>query len=138
MGLGPARIHPQQHPGPVVGLGAAGAGVHFQIGVVAVGLAGQQGFQFGASGAFLHGAQLFTSLLEGGLVALFVGHFSQHDALFQGAFQFTDAVDLGFQTRAIAADGLGLFRVVPKGRIFDPSVQLIQFSKRDIPVKDAS
>ena len=81
---------------------------------------------------------MLAGLLEGGLIALLVGHFSQHDALFQGAFQFADAVDLGFQTRAITADGLGLFRIVPKGRILDPSVQLIQFSKRDIPVKDAS
>jgi len=81
---------------------------------------------------------LLAGLFEGGFVAFLVGHVGQHDAVFKTCLQRTHAVDLGFQARAIAADGLGLFRVVPQGRIFDPSVQLIQFSKRDIPVKDAS
>ena len=44
------------------------------IGVVAVGLAGQQGLQLGAGGAVLDGLQLGAGLLEGGLVALLVGH----------------------------------------------------------------
>ena len=37
--LGPARVHAQQHVGPVLALGAAGAGMDFEIGVVGVGLA---------------------------------------------------------------------------------------------------
>ncbi len=42
--LGPAHIHAHQHLGPVLRLGAAGAGVDLDIAVVAVGLAGQQAF----------------------------------------------------------------------------------------------
>jgi len=128
VGLGPARVHAQQHARPVVGLGAAGAGVHFQIGVVAVGLAGQQGFQLGAGGAILDAAQLFAGVFEGGFIAFLIGHIGQHDAFFQISLQRTDAVDLGFQTRAIAADSLSLFRVVPQGRILDPCIQLIELS----------
>ncbi|MNE93327.1 hypothetical protein D3C80_1911650 [compost metagenome] len=81
---------------------------------------------------------MFAGFLKGGFVALLVGHLGQHDAVVQIGFQRPNAVDLTFQARTITADGLGLFGIVPKGRIFDPSVQLIQFSKRDIPVKDAS
>ena len=40
--LGPAHVHAQQHLGPVLRLGAAGAGVHLDVAVVGVGLAGQQ------------------------------------------------------------------------------------------------
>ena len=46
--LGPARIHAQQHAGPVLALGAAGAGMDFEIAVVAVGLAGQQRLELAA------------------------------------------------------------------------------------------
>ena len=43
--LGPARVHAKQHLGPVLAFGAAGAGMDFEIGVVAVGLARQHRFQ---------------------------------------------------------------------------------------------
>ena len=46
--LGPARVHAQQHLGPVLALGAAGAGMDFEEGVVAVGLAGQQRLELAA------------------------------------------------------------------------------------------
>ena len=40
--LGPADVHPRQHRGPVAALGAAGAGVDLEEGVVAVRLAVEQ------------------------------------------------------------------------------------------------
>ena len=40
--------------------------------------------------------------------------------------------------QSAAGDGPGLVGPVPQRRVLDPGVQLIQFSKRDIPVKDAS
>ena len=46
--LGPAHIHAQQHLGPVLRLGAAGAGVDFEIAVVGVGLARQQALDLAA------------------------------------------------------------------------------------------
>ena len=46
--LGPAHIHAQQHARPVAALGAAGAGMHFDIGVVAVRFARQQRLELAA------------------------------------------------------------------------------------------
>src|SRR6185437_1201719 len=40
--LGPADIHKQQHLGPVLGFGAAGAGMGFEVAVVGVGLAREE------------------------------------------------------------------------------------------------
>ncbi len=54
--LGPARIHAQQHLGPILRLGAAGAGMDLEIAVVGVGLARQQAFELAPGGL---GAQLF-------------------------------------------------------------------------------
>ena len=39
--LGPAQVHTQQHLGPVLGVGAAGAGVDSEDGVAAVVLTGE-------------------------------------------------------------------------------------------------
>ncbi len=43
VGLGPARVHAHQLLRPVLGFGAAGAGVGFEVTVVGVGLAREQG-----------------------------------------------------------------------------------------------
>ena len=50
--LAPARIHAQQDFGPILGLGAAGAGVDLKEAVISVGLAGQQAFQLLLGGQF--------------------------------------------------------------------------------------
>jgi hypothetical protein len=48
--LGPAGIHPHQHLGPILGLGAAGAGVDFHVAIIGVGFAGEQAFDLAALG----------------------------------------------------------------------------------------
>ena len=55
--LGPARVHAQQHRGPVLAFGAAGAGVDFEIGVEAVGFAAEQRFELAAGDFLLQGFQ---------------------------------------------------------------------------------
>jgi hypothetical protein len=42
MALAPAAIHAQEHLGPVLAFGAAGAGIDFDIGVIGVGLAREE------------------------------------------------------------------------------------------------
>ena len=77
MALGPAGVHTVQHLRPVLGLGAAGAGVKSHDDVVVVILAGKQGGQTG----FLHlfhqrviaRFQLFQQL---GIIGL-LPHFAQ-------------------------------------------------------------
>ena len=50
----------------------------------------------------------------------------------------TVALDRGGQARAVAGDSLGGLGPVPEGRVLDPGVQLIEFAKGRVPVKDAS
>jgi len=42
--LGPAHVHAQKHRRPILALGAARSRVHFEIGIHAVGFAGEQSF----------------------------------------------------------------------------------------------
>ncbi len=57
----PARIHAQQHRGPVLALGAAGAGMDFEIGVEAIGLARQQRLQLAARHLFFSALSAFSA-----------------------------------------------------------------------------
>ena len=47
----------KQHARPILALGAAGAGVHFEIGIVVVGFAREQRFKFAARDLRLELAQ---------------------------------------------------------------------------------
>jgi hypothetical protein len=128
VGVGPAAVHAQQHASPVARLGAAGPGVDFDIAVVAVGLAGQQGLEFGAAGAVLQVLKLGAGVLQQGFVALHVGQLGIFQRVFQAVFQNLHGLDASGQAGAFAGDGLGFRRAVPKGRVFDPGVQLIELA----------
>ena len=77
--LGPARVHAQQHRGPVLALGAAGAGVDFEIGVVGVGLARQQRLDLARLDLAGQRADRGLGLGDDRLVALFLAEFDQVD-----------------------------------------------------------
>ena len=79
VGVGPARVHAQEHSGPVAGLRSASAGIDLQEGVVAVRLAGEQGLEFGAARPLADGLQLASGLLQAGFIALLVGEFGISD-----------------------------------------------------------
>ena len=136
--LGPARVHSCQHLGPVLGLGAAGAGVDLTIGVVGIGLARQQGFEprLGRLGARFGERPL--GIGDHRLVLLRFGHLDQADIVVDGGAQALDGGDGGLETRALAHHGLGLLRIAPQRRILGARVQLFQTDDREIVVKDAS
>ena len=136
--LGPARVHARQHLGPVLGLGAAGAGVDLDIGVVGIGLARQQRLETRRPGLPRGLAQRFLALGDGGLVLLGLGHLDQTDIVVDRGAQALDRTDRRFELGALAHHLLGFLRVVPKRRILGARVQLIETDDRTVVVKDAS
>jgi len=64
VGLGPAKIHAQQHLGPVLGFRAAGAGVHREDGVACIVFARKQRRQFEAIEPPADGFQLALNIGE--------------------------------------------------------------------------
>ncbi len=128
MGGRPARIHAQQDAGPVVGLGAAGAGIDFHIGVVAVGFARQQGFEFGAAGAGLQALEHVARFVDQALIALHVAQLGEFDDVLQVLFHGADRFDRSRKLGAFLVDRLGFFRIVPQRRILDAGIEFVETS----------
>ena len=136
--LGPARVHADEHLRPILRLGAAGAGIHLEIGVVAVGLAGQQALDLAALRVLRDAAEGGHAVGDHGRVALGLGHGDQLDRVGELVLEGGEPVDLARQAIALAHHLLRGVAVVPELRILGAGVQLCEASGRDIPVKDAS
>ena len=136
--LRPAHVEPQQHLRPVLALGAAGAGVDFEIGVVGVGLAGQQRFQPALGGIGLQLEQRVFRIRQHRLVALRLGKLDQADRVVELGAQRVIGPHGLVEMRALAQQRLRLGRIVPQGRIAGLRVQLREFLDCVVVVKDAS
>ena len=136
--LAPADIHAREHLGPVLALGAAGAGVHLQVGVVAVGLAGEQRLHLLAARVGRKLAQGGLALLDGGVVVLGLAQLDQGDGVVEVALELDVGVDRALQRLALAHDLLGGLRAAPQPGVLGALVQLGQALLGGIPVKDAS
>ena len=75
--LAPAHVHAQQHARPVAALGAAGAGMHLDIGIQAVGLARQQRLELAALAFRLQRPELRQALVLGVGIALLLAELDQ-------------------------------------------------------------
>ncbi len=111
--LGPADIHAQQHLGPVLRLGAAGAGMHFEIAVVAVGLARQQAFDLAPLRLVVQLFELGFGLRDDIGVALGFAETDQLDRLVDLALDAAIAFDRPFEPGALAQHLLRFARVIP-------------------------
>ena len=89
--LGPARVHAQQHVGPVLALGAAGAGMDFEIAVVAVGLAGEQRLELAARDFGLELAQRRFRVGDDLLILLGLAELDQRDLVVELLLDAADA-----------------------------------------------
>ncbi len=136
--LGPAHVHAQQHPRPVAALGAAGAGVDFEIGVVGVRLARQQRLELAPLALGLERLQRRDALGLGRLVALGLAEFDQRRRVVELALDLRQRAEPVLQHRALAHELLGGFRVVPETGLFGFRVQFGQTPRRRVDVKDAS
>ena len=79
--LGPARIHPLEHPGPVVAFGAAGTGVDLDVAVVGIRLAREQGGNLVAVGPLGKLGKRANSVVDQRDVALGLGHLDELDGI---------------------------------------------------------
>jgi len=84
--LGPQRVHPLQHLGPVLGLGSAGPGVDRQVGIAEVVLARQQQGVLGPGEVSLDLAQLPRDVIDETVVALELGQLDHLERLSRPPF----------------------------------------------------
>ena len=134
----PACVHARQHQRPVLCLGAAGAGMHFEIAVIAVRLARQQAFQLLLGRDLAQPGQHLLGLGDDILVTLHLAEFDQLQRIVQLALNGAIAFDALFQLGALAQQFLRLVAVVPQIGVGREGIQLVEPGNRTIPVKDAS
>ncbi|MNO87252.1 hypothetical protein D3C76_786710 [compost metagenome] len=134
--VGPAQVHAQQHVGPVLGLGAAGAGLDVQVGVVHVHLAAEHAAEFQLLEDLAQAFDFAGDVVDGALVVFLDGHVQQVAGIGQAAGEFVEGLDDLRQGGALAAQVLCVFGVVPDGRVFQLAVHFDQTIMFQIVVKD--
>jgi hypothetical protein len=117
VGFRPAGIHPQQHLGPILRLGAAGPGMDFEIAIIGIGFARQQALE-------LSSGRLRAQLLERRLglgddrgFALGLAKLDQLEGLFDLALDPPVATDRLVEAGALAQQLLRSSGIVPQLRI---------------------
>ncbi len=111
--LGPAHVHALEHLRPVLRLGAAGASVDFHEGIAAIGLAGEQAFNFPAFGLFGEAGERRDGVLHHRRIALGFGKLDEFQRVGGFALQRAHAVNQRSNTAAFAHHCLRGFGVVP-------------------------
>ena len=126
MGVGPARIQPQQHARPVLRLGSPGAGVDFDEGVVGVSFAGEQGLKLLFGGLSLQLQDLRLGFGDGFLIALFFAQLDQVAAILQLGAQAAIALDRSFEPLPLLHRLAGVVRVIPEVGILGQRRQFVE------------
>ncbi|MGY3659117.1 hypothetical protein ACVJ19_005780 [Bradyrhizobium sp. USDA 376] len=136
--FGPARVHAQEHLRPVLALGAAGAGMDFEIGIEAVGLARQQRLELAACDFLLQVLQRSFGFGNDAVIALGLAELDHADIVFELLLDLADARERILKRGALLHQLLGLLGIVPEVGIFCELVQLSEACRRFLDVKDAS
>ena len=124
-GIGPACVHAGHHGGPVLALRPAGAGMDFQIAVIAIGLAGQKRFQFGALHFALQGFQAFDGIVDNTLIVFHLSQLDQFERVGKFGFRFLDDRHCIVEPVTLAHQGLGLLTVIPEVRGFGHGIEFV-------------
>ena len=138
MFFGPARVHAEQHLGPVLAFGSAGAGVDLEIGIEAVGFARQQRFQLAAGDFLLQVLQRGLGLGDDAGIVLGLAEFDHADIVLELALDLADAVERILQRGPLLHQLLRLLGIVPEIGSFGELVQFRQTRGGLFDVKDAS
>lgn len=136
--FGPAGVHAQQHRGPVLAFGTAGAGVDLEIGIEPVGLARQQRFELAAADFLFQVFQRGFGFRDHALVVLGFTEFDHADIVLELALDLADAGQRILQRGPLLHQLLRFLRVVPEIGVFGELVQLRQARSGLFDVKDAS
>ena len=110
----PVLIHPKEHGRPILGFGAAGAGMDGEHTVVGVVFTGEQGGQAGGLDVLLQFGVALLQLRYHGVVIRFLPHFAQHQQIFYGVQPLLLGVQLVLEILDALGDFLRLLHVVPK------------------------
>jgi hypothetical protein len=136
--LGPAQVHPQDHLGPVLRLGAAGAGLDIEIGVIVVHLPREHPAKLESCHLFLELAKVGDYLGRRTLVVFLEREFQQLTRIVQSRFQLVQSDYDLLESRTLLPQRLRALRVVPDVRYLEFPLDLCQALCLAVVVKDTS
>src|SRR3546814_662834 len=136
--FGPARVHALEHPGPILALGAARAGIDLDIGVVGVGLTREQRLDLAFIGTPRERGQVLGALGRHFLVAFRLGKLDQFGGVGKLVLDGAGRGDRLVEPLALAHHRLGELGIVPQRLILDARVEFIEAAERAIPIEEAA
>jgi len=136
--FGPAHVHPRQHRGPILALGATSTGMDLKIGVIGIGLARQQCLDLALGHERAQLLKRAFGLCNAGRVIFGLAEFDQRQAIFERLLKLFIVLDLLFEHLALAHDFLSGLWIVPEVGVLRLGVQAFETGLSGIPVKDAS
>ena len=134
--VGPAQVHAQQNVGPVLSLGAAGAGLDVQVAVVLIHLAAEHAAELQLLEDSAQTLDFGDDVAHRTFIVLFCSHFQQVAGVGQAAGKVVDGFDDQRQHRALATQALRVFGLVPDAGVFQLAVYFDQTIMLVIVVKD--
>ena len=126
MAFRPAGVHPVEHLGPVLGLGAAGARVERQDGTVAVIFPGEEGGHPGLLDLLLQRLEAGFQLLQQLRVVRLLAHLAQGRQVLPLGHQLVLAGDLVLQLLEALLHLLGPLQMVPEAVLGGLVLQLLR------------
>jgi hypothetical protein len=133
-----AQVHAQQHLGPVLRLGAAGAGLDVDEAVGGVEFAGEHAAELELLHARGDLADVADHGLDGAFVVVRLGHVQKFRGVEQAVGVLADLGDGLLQRGALLAERLGPFGIVPDRRILQLAAYFLEPFDLGIEVKDTS
>ena len=113
--LAPAQVHAQQHGCPVLRLGAAGARLDVEEGVVRVQFAGEHAAEFEVFDAVFDAADVFQCGIDGGFVVFGFGQFDEVKGVLQALADVIQSLHDAGERGAFLPQFGRFFGVVPDG-----------------------
>src|SRR5690606_2913720 len=134
--VNPAQVHAQQQVGPVLSLGATGAGLDIEGGAVGVHFAAAHAAELQPFKNAAQTVQLDHHIVDRASVVFLDGHIQQITGVSQAAMQLVQGLyDLG-QGGTLTTQVLGVFGVVPDVGVFEFAVYFDETIMLVIVVKD--
>ncbi len=135
-GRAPAQVHAHEHLGPVLGFGAAGAGLDIHEGAVRIHLAVEHALQFELAHAGFEAVGVLLDVGGGGLVVLAFGELEQLGGVGDAFGGAVDLFELSGKLGAFAAELACSIGVLPDGRVFQLAGYFFEPFLLDVVLKE--
>jgi hypothetical protein len=132
------EVHPLEHRGPVLRLGAAGAGLDGKEAVVRIERVGEHAAEFERRNVALDAFDILADLLERSIVVVRARHLEELARVGDAAADALERQRDAFQDFLLLAELLRALRVVPQLRVLELAVQRFEPAFLGFEVKDTS